>query len=182
MNFKIVSETLIRRLNKSGIDFAFIGAIAVGMAGYRRFTEDIDFLVLSDDRKKVHKIMTDLDYKITKETEEFALYDSDVKIFGSVDFLFAHRKHTLNMLKRAKLRKFLDGALSAKVVNSEDIIGLKVQAIENNPERAEKDMLDIENIIKINKNTLDLNLIREYFRLFNRESELDKIMEKIKDA
>lgn len=54
-----------------------------------------------------------------------------------------------------------------------------MQAVINNPDRMTTDMLDIENIIKINKKELKMDMVKEYFALFGMEDELDKIMEKI---
>lgn len=182
MDFKIVIETLIKRFKAKNIDFAFIGGVAVNAAGYSRVTQDIDFLIKLEDADKAHKIMTDLDYKLLQKTDNFALYASDVEIFGRVDFLFAYRETSTKMLKRAKEKPLIDGAMKAKVLKPEDIIGLKIQSIANNPERQERDLLDITNIIKINKDTLNIKLVQEYFALFKKENLLDQILEKTKNA
>lgn len=182
MDFAIVLETLIKRFKSQDIDFAIIGAFAVGSAGYIRVTDDIDFITPLSDAQKINDIMVSLDYKPIQITNEFATYASDVEIFGRVDFLFAHREISAKMLKRAKEKPIFGGKMTVKVLDPEDIIGLKVQSIVNNPERAIKDSIDIENIIKINRDNLDMARVREYFKLFNREEDLNQILERIRYA
>ena len=65
---------------------------------------------------------------------------------------------------------------------AEDQIGLKVQSSSNDPERLHRDMADIEQLIRDNHSRLDIGLLREYFRLFEREKELDAILKKVKHA
>lgn len=182
MDFAIVLESLIKKFKTQNIDFAMIGAFAVGSAGYIRVTDDLDFIVPLSDSKKIHDIMVNLDYKSIQFTNEFATYASDIEIFGRVDFLFAHREISSKMLKRAKEKPLFGGKMTVKVLDPEDIIGLKIQSIVNNPDRTVKDSIDIENIIKINRDSLDMGQIREYFKLFNREDDLNKILERIKYA
>ena len=64
-----------------------------------------------------------------------------------------------------------------KVLTVEDQIGLKVQSSSNDPERLHQDMADIELLIKNNYRNLDLNLLREYFSLFERKEEFEKYSE-----
>ena len=55
------------------------------------------------------------------------------------------------MLKKANKSKIFDNKLEIKVLRPEDIIGLKIQAIANNPSRLHKDFSDIEELIKMQK-------------------------------
>jgi hypothetical protein len=173
-----VIEIIVNELEKAGIDFAFIGGIAVAAAGFPRFTEDIDILINSKDFEKTHTIMLRLDYKPFQTTEEFALYESALKYFGNIDFMLAHRQYSINMLQRAKYKDFYGGKLKVKVIDPEDVIGLKLQAFVNNPKR-NQDLVDIENVIKINKTTLDMGRIKEYFSIFNKDALLDEILRRI---
>ena len=49
----------------------------------------------------------------------------------------------------------------------EDIIGLKVQAIANDPSRKNADLADIESLLKLHARRLDWQLIQSYFELFD---------------
>ena len=86
------------------------------------------------------------------------------------------------MLKRAEGKPVFGGKFKIKVLKIEDQIGLKVQASSNDPERLYQDMADIRNLIKDNYDRLDMQTVREYFLLFEREKELDDILKEIKNA
>jgi hypothetical protein len=62
-------------------------------------------------------------------------------------------------------------------VDAEGIIGLKVQAIANNPRREFRDKDDILNLLTLHAGKLDLELVRDYFRVFDMENELEALLE-----
>ncbi len=83
---------------------------------------------------------------------------------GQVDFLFARRKYAVAMLDRAESSELLD--YPVKVIQPEDLIGLKVQSSSNDPQRMPKDMADIEDLVRKFNRKLDWALIAEYFEIF----------------
>ncbi|PIU83361.1 MAG: hypothetical protein COS68_04445 [Elusimicrobia bacterium CG06_land_8_20_14_3_00_38_11] len=178
MNFKKVFEILITEFQKNKIDFALIGGHALSFAGVERSTVDIDFAVLLEKSDIVDGIMKKYGYKVFHKTQDVANYSSPFAEFGQVDFLFAHRKYALQMLKRAKPEEIFGSKI--KIAKPEDLIGLKIQSSSNDPQRYHKDMADIESVIGANIKNLDLELVREYFKLFEREKELDEILGKVK--
>lgn len=89
------------------------------------------------------------------------------------------------MLQRAKQEAVFNGAFMIKVVRPEDLIGLKVQSSSNDPSRYYQDMGDIEQILKRHHQGvifLNMELVREYFKIFQREEELDDLMVRAKNA
>jgi len=61
-------------------------------------------------------------------------------------------------------------------------IGLKIQAIANDGYRYYQDMADIQMIIKNKYEILDFNRIKEYFELFDKLDDYDKLINGIKNA
>jgi hypothetical protein len=61
------------------------------------------------------------------------------------------------------------------VVSAEGLIGFKLQALTNDPRRTQ-DLEDIRALLRANRQTLDQTEVREYFRLFGRESLLDELL------
>src|SRR4029077_483069 len=110
-------------------------------------------------------------------TEDVANYVSSEPDLGQVDFLFAHRKYALEMLRRAVKRDVL--GRSVKVLKAEDLIGLKVQSSSNDPKRAAKDRADIEDLMRRNAQNLDWEVVREYFVVFGREQEYELLRKSI---
>jgi hypothetical protein len=148
-------------------------------AGVTRTTEDIDFLVLKEDMPKVKKIMLSYGYELLYESEDVSNFLGGMDELGKIDFLHAHRKYAKSMLQRAEKKEIIGGKFKIKVVKAEDIIGLKVQSSSNDPARYHQDMADIEGVMRANYKNLDMHLIKEYFALFNREKELNEILEKL---
>jgi hypothetical protein len=147
-----------------------------------RFTKDIDFLVNEESREDVNSIMTDIGYELQDfSNEEILSFFHPLKIFGQVDFLLARRKYTKSMIQRALIKEIFDGEFQIKTIRIEDLIGLKLQAMCNDPEnRYFIDAPDIQRLLSIHKDNLDIELIKEYFELFQKGSILDEWLNKIK--
>jgi hypothetical protein len=175
MNFEAVFKIILDQWAKNHVRFALIGGFALHAAGYKRATHDIDFLVHHEDYSKVRAGLMLLGYEPMHESPEAANFWNRLSELGGIDFLLAHRKYSLAMLERARPFEVMPG-ISLKVAIPEDIIGLKIQALHNNPERKAQDMADIEWLIRNHKTTLNLELIREYFGLYNDEKELERIL------
>jgi len=80
------------------------------------------------------------------------------------------------MLGRARSR-FLRGArLRVPVVDAEALIGLKLQALVNAPARRAREEADIEALFAAQRGSLDAEILRDYYRLFDRERELDRLL------
>ena len=182
MNFEAVFKILIEQFQKYEIPFALIGGFALHAAGHSRATQDIDCLIDQKDAVKVKKILSSLGYEILHESEDVLNFASRLKELGKIDFLLAHRQYAKGMLKRADEIDVLNNAFKIKIVKPEDIIGLKIQSSSNDAERFHQDMADIEALLRLKKNQLDLELIRGYFKLFNREEEFDQILKRLNNA
>jgi predicted nucleotidyltransferase len=182
MNLKEVLKTLIAKFHEQNIDFILCGGLALSTMDIFRFTKDIDFLVLEESRETIHKIMKDLGYELQDfSSDEIVSYLSPVKVFGQVDFILARRKYTKAMMKRSVKREIFDGEYEVKTLLPEDLIGLKIQAIYNDPKnRYLIDAPDIQRMLALHKDKMDMQLVREYFKLFGKEDLLDEWLGNIK--
>lgn len=177
MDFKLVLEKLLSKFGKEGIHYALMGGFALGLWGFGRGTVDIDFLANKDDMEKVDKIMRKLGYECKFRSENVSQYVSQLNIFGEVDFLHAFREISISMLQRAEEKDAFGGTIKIKVLKPEDIIGLKLQAIKNNPSRRQRDLSDIESLISIHKDNIDWRLIKKYCKIL----EMDNFYKKFRD-
>lgn len=182
MNLKEVLKILIARFHEQKIDFILSGGLALSTMNIFRFTKDIDFLVLEESRTSIHEIMTDLGYELQDfSSDEIISYLSPVKVFGQVDFLLARRKYTKAMMRRAAEKEIFDGEYKVKTLLPEDLIGLKIQAIYNDPEnRYLIDAPDIQRLLTLHKDKMDMEIVREYFKIFGKEDLLDEWLNNIK--
>lgn len=84
-------------------------------------------------------------------------------------------------MRRAIKKTVFDGEYEVKTLLPEDLIGLKIQAIYNDPEnRYLIDAPDIQRLLALHKDKMDMKLVREYFKLFGKEDLLDEWLDKIK--
>ena len=174
MDFKTVLENLLRQFNESKIRYALIGGFALGFWGVGRATVDLDFLIHCDDMEKVNGFMKELGYECKYKTENVSQYVSPLRVYGEVDFLHAFREASLEMLKRSE-EKEVFGSLKIKVLRPEDIIGLKFQAIKNNPSREGWEIEDIESLLSIHGKNLDWSLVEKYSKILDVEELYKKI-------
>lgn len=171
MNFEKVIELVVGDFKKEKVNYAFMGGFAMGALGVVRATLDLDFLIDRKDTPKVEKIMQKYSYQCVYKTENIAQYVSDLKIFGEIDYLFAFRKTALSMLENSTETAVLDRKIKVKVLRSEDIIGLKLQALVNDPSREKKEYSDIERILEHFKKKMNWSRVKSYFGLLGREKE-----------
>ena len=176
MDFLGVFRFLLDNFQREGIDFALIGGFALEAQGVVRTTLDIDMLIMSEENTKIKDIMIQVGYELIHESEDVLNFCSNKAALGRVDFLLAHRRYAKAMLERAELKGVLGGKFKIKVLKIEDIIGLKVQSSSNDPARKPQDMADIVSLFKKHYPHMDIKLLEEYFRLFDREEELKAII------
>ena len=71
------------------------------------------------------------------------------------------------MLSRAVERAIFEGEIVVRVLRPDDLIGMKIQAIANDPQRTPLDRYDIEELLRLHGATLDWQMVEEYFDLFD---------------
>jgi len=171
VDFEHVLRTLLTEFNRLQIRNAAIGGFALGVLGVPRATMDLDFLVHRDDLDKLHGLLTSLGYQRLIHTENVSQYRHSESHWGSVDFIHAFREASLAMLSRAKGYPVFGGTQTMQVVSPEDVIGLKVQAMVNDPDRQTQELADIERLMSFYGKRLDWERVQEYYDLFNLGAE-----------
>jgi len=154
------------------IDHALIGGLALAAHGAPRATADLDFLADGARCEDLDRVLCDAGYEALHRSENAANYAASDPARGRIDLLFARHAYGRAMLARAPHQPVLGTAL--KVVDAADLIGLKVQSSSNDPSRRRRDLADIEALLRTGD--VDLHRAREYFRLFDREKELDSLL------
>jgi hypothetical protein len=142
---------------------ALIGGMALAAHKVVRATQDIDFLADAADADKLHSLLLGLGYRCVHRSEDAANYLRDDE---GIDFLYAHRPASLRLLAEAETRDTGMGRL--RVVSAEGLIGFKLQAFVNNPKRTQ-DIEDIRTLLRANRDTLNMDEVKRYFVLFERE-------------
>jgi hypothetical protein len=177
MDFSKVIEHVCGRLDAAGIRYALIGGFAMALRGVQRATMDIDFILMLEDMEKADGILSACGYRREFHSENVSHYQAPDKEWGRIDILHAFRKPTLGMLQRAE-RVAVDAALTLPVVHVEDLVGLKIQALVNDPSRAIADWDDIRMLLQAagqQRRPLDWGLVLDYLRLFRQEHRLEEM-------
>lgn len=173
MDFATVLDSLLARFQEERIRYAAIGGIALGALGVPRATMDLDFLVHREDIDRLHSIMGSLGYQRIMHSENVSQYRHGDRAWGGIDFLHAFRKISVDMLSRASSSASREAAGSLRVLQPEDVIGLKVQAMANDPDRREKEMVDIKTLMGRYRQRLDWDRLTEFFDLFGLRREIE---------
>ncbi len=181
MNLDGLFRFIVKNFKEKNIHYALIGGFALHAAGYARATGDIDFLIDFQDSQKAKETLFSLGYKVAHESEDVLNMVNPQLLIGGVDFLKAHRTYAVAMLQRAK-PYVIEKDFQVPAVIPEDLIGLKVQAMNNDEQRRLREMSDVEWLIKNHWGQMDQRLVEEYFDVFDMKEEMAYILQRIKNA
>lgn len=164
---------LTAALQRVGARYALIGGLALASHHVIRATQDIDLLTDIEKADEIELELIKLGYQRLHRSADAANYSRGDE---RVDLLYAHRPIARRLLAAADEIKTSLGDL--RVISIEGLIGFKLQGLVNDPRRTQ-DLEDIRALLKANRAGLDLSEVREYFRLFNRDSLLDELLQEI---
>jgi hypothetical protein len=184
MDFELVTSTLLRKFEEQRIQYAVIGGFALGFWGVTRSTIDMDFLLLLDDFERAERILSEYEYRPVHKTANVAQYVSNRVPYGGIDIILAFREISKSMLQRSVIIE-VSRDVKVKTLIPEDIIGLKIQAMNNDPDRSAKDFADIEALLssRVSSNAaIDWELLTDYFELFDQTDLLNQLKEKYDQA
>lgn len=143
---------------------------------------DLDFLVHRDDLNKLHAVLTGLGYRRVVQTENVSHFEHSEAEWGGLDFVHAFRKASLGMLERAKTVPLFGGTETLRVAQPEDVIGLKVQGMVNNPEHRSRELADIERLMGLHGSKLDWGRIQEFYAIFGLAEEGRQLQRRFEHA
>ncbi|MBS0458180.1 MAG: hypothetical protein JSS44_12730 [Proteobacteria bacterium] len=93
-----------------------------------------------------------------------------------LDLLYAHRPEARRILAHAQERHTSMGVV--RVVGGEGLIAFKLQGYVNDPLRL-RDLDDIRQLLRVNRDSLDMAQVRRYFAIFDREPLLDELLAQV---
>ena len=164
---------------RHGFRVALIGGFALPFHGVRRATGDVDFLIDASGGAALHGALLGAGYEALHRSADVSNYRATRAAAAGVDVLYAQRAPTIAMLDRAKIPA---GSIEVPVVDAEGLIGLKLQALVNDPRRRRQDEADIVQLLRSNLPTLNLPLLEEYFALFDEQDALARFLDEARRA
>lgn len=144
-------------LTKAGVSHALIGGFALAAYGQHRATVGIDLLADGTKKEIIKAELIKMGFILKHESSEVLQFSGT----GFLDILLANRPLSQEMLKRALLNK----DFNIYILKPEDIIGLKIQAYQNDRSRELQDKADIQKLLTLPN--LDMVIVQKYADLFN---------------
>jgi hypothetical protein len=169
----ILNETLRRvtnDLDKRGIAYNVIGAVALNQHGYRRFTEDIDLLLTKEGLERFRRELVGLGYRPAFEgaTKKFRTTEENVtvEIITTGEFPGDGKPKPVQFPNPNESEIVIDGI---KTLSLEKLVELKLASGMTAPHRL-KDLADVQELVKIKNLTTDF---AEKLNPFVREKFLE---------
>ena len=153
---------------------ALIGGLALAAHDVVRATRDVDFLVAAEDADRLHGLLLGLGYDCVHRSVDAANY---LRGEDGLDLLYAHRPVARQLLADADERETPMGRL--RVISVEGLVAFKLQGYVNDPART-RDLDDIRALLRSHLDTVDLEALRTYFRLFEREELLEALIDEVR--
>jgi hypothetical protein len=163
-------QEVLAALERIGAATALIGGLALAPYRVIRATTDIDLLTEGRLADAIDAEMRLLGYECLHRSADVANF---VRGDERVDFLFANRPLAQSLLAAAVERESAIGRL--RVIGLEGLIAFKLQGFVNDPRRTQ-DLEDIRALLRANCDSVQIDTLREYFRLFDREDLLEQLL------
>ncbi len=165
MEYPTVFDLIATEFKKAGIDYILIGGFAVNAYKYGRSTKDIDFMIAEEDGPKASEILQRAGFKEFHKNENFLRFDGGQRYGWIVDLVFTNRQTLSQLIEHGGTAQIVGQTIP--VPSIEHLIAMKLHAIKQQPEkRRSKDLLDIAQLIEINKIDFKNPKFREFFLKF----------------
>jgi len=178
MDIRAALIAIHRAFEERAVDHALIGGLALSAHGAARATVDLDWIADGFKSKAVDEALRQQGYEAVHRNDNVGNYISRDPVKGRVDVLFVRRENGVAILRRASGQSVLGETVP--VVDASDLIGLKVQGYANNPLRRHRELADIERLLSFA--VIDADRVRNYFRMFECESDLDDLLAGLEKA
>jgi len=140
---------LVSDLERNGIDYSVIGAVALNNHGYHRFTEDIDLLMTSEGLEKFRSSLVGLGYRpaFTGARKKFRTTEENipVEIITTGEFPGDGLPKPVRFPGPSEFAVMIDGV---RTISLEKLVELKLTSGMTAGDRL-KDLADVQELIKL---------------------------------
>jgi hypothetical protein len=146
-------------LDREGIPFALVGALALHTYGYSRATNDVDLLVGADAQDRLIAFLEQRGFETLHRSSGYSNHLHTDPAFGRLDVIYVDQDTRGRIFAQA--RQVSLAGMNIAVPNPEHLAAMKVHAMKNDPSRAFQELADIQFLMKLPG--VDRNEIRGYF-------------------
>ena len=175
MDFSRVLETVGGFLEREGFAYAVAGAFGLQAYGLARATYDLDLVAPAQAQPKLLFFLESLGYETLHASAGYSNHVHSDPELGRVDFVYVEGETSRRLFAGCK-RTFSGGGRAIPVPRPEHLAAMKVQAMQNDPERTLQDMADIGFLLRLPG--VDEEEIRGYFEnagLLERYHEIKRL-------
>ena len=174
MKYPSVFHLISTEFQKAKIPCILIGGFAVNYYKVGRQTGDVDFLIRDEDFKKASELLVKAGYKITASEKMFARFGNNQSGLMDIDLMFVDPETLEGIAKEGEQTKIAGHQFTVPSLNH--LIALKLHSIKFNPNREFKDLLDIVDLIKMNKLNIKSNMFKSLCLKYGPEAIYEKIL------
>lgn len=168
--FRLISNIV----EETGIRCVLIGGFAVNYYKVARQTADVDFLITEDDFEKILGMLKKEGFEVEYRNEVFAGLSGTEGYIMGLDFMFVEEGTLDKIIKESEVASI--GKQQLLVPSVQHLIALKLHAMKHNVKRQYKDLLDIIELIKVNKINATSVEFRELCLKYGSEELYKKIL------
>ena len=147
-------------LDREGIPFAIVGALALHSYGYSRATNDVDLLLGADAQQDLIAFLEQRGFETLHRSDGYSNHFHPDPVLGRLDVIYVDRATRDTIF--AEARRAPLGGKTMVVPKPEHLVAMKVHAMHNDPSRVFQDMADIQFLVKLPG--VDREEIRRYFQ------------------
>lgn len=154
-----------------------IGGFAVNHYGVSRSTADADFLATKDDYDKILPLLEQAGFRQDYTYKDvFARLTANKDYLLDLDFMFVDIDTLNKIIKEAEKVTIAEQKFIVPSLNH--LIALKLHAIKYNPGREYKDLMDIIELIKVNRANIKTDEFKQLCFKYGTEGLYNKILDR----
>jgi hypothetical protein len=141
---------IVKDLDDRGIDYAVIGAVALNLHGYRRFTADIDLLLTKSGLEQFRKELVGLGYRPAFQGARRRFRTSEnipIEIITAGEYPGDGQPKPVHFPNPKEATTEIEGV---KTISLDKLVELKLASGLSAPHRL-KDLADVQELIKVKK-------------------------------
>ena len=171
---KSTHEIIFHAANAASAELLLIGGHALQRYGYARQTLDVDALIVASKVEAMTETLGQAGYNPTASTQSFVRFRHDSVYLMDIDILLIDA-HTMQRMMSESEQLTLHGN-PFRVPSLLHLVALKLHAISNNPDREQRDLADILELLRLNAASVDAAALKDTVSRFAPESLADKIL------
>ncbi len=160
----LILDKLAQALDPQRPEALLIGGQALPAYGVERQTVDIDCLAAADGAVKLERVLLKAGYEVAGRSEVVVRYRHDSPMLTDVDIMLVNQD-TFDKLFRDS-REWRTKENVWRVPSLPHLIALKLHAIKHKPDRRERDLPDIRNLLRANPHALTREALRQLCEKF----------------